>query len=50
MEPAIFRDEVLNLNLELGYHGSPFRDGQYTLKINGLLIEEIPYVPKPVRL
>ena len=27
MEHAIFRDEVLNWNLELGYHGHPFRDG-----------------------
>ena len=50
MEPAIFRDEVLNWNLELGYQGNPYRDGQYTLRINGLLIEEIPNVTKPVRV
>ena len=50
MEPAIFKDEVLNWDLELSYRGNPYRDGQYTLRINGRLIEEIPYVPKPVRL
>ena len=50
MRPAIFSDDVLDWNLELGYHGNPYRDGQYTLRINGRLIEEIPFVPKPVRI
>ena len=50
MEPAIFKDAVLDWNLELGYRGNPYRDGQYTLRINGRLIEEIPFVTKPVRL
>ena len=27
IEPATFRDEVLNWNLELGYHANPFRGG-----------------------
>ena len=50
MEHAIFRDEVLNWDLELGYSGNPYTDGKYTLRINSLLIEELPNVAKPVRV
>ena len=50
MEPAVFRDEVFGWDLELGYYGNPFRGGQYTLRINGLLIEELPYIVKPERI
>ena len=50
MKPAIFRDEILDWDLELGYSGNPYTDGQYKLKINGLLIEELPNVEKPVRV
>ena len=27
IEPVVFRDEVLNWDLELGYRGNPYRDG-----------------------
>lgn len=48
-EPAQFVFEERNLNFELGFTGDPYRNGHYTLKVEGYLIEYFPEMPKVER-
>ena len=42
----LFDINARDWGLELGFEGDPYRDGHYTLRVNGYFIEDLPEAPK----
>ena len=42
----LFDINARDWDFELGFEGDPYRDGHYTLRVNGYFIEDLPAAPK----